>query len=152
MRFVLLIVGVEFFVPRHHASVERMRFLPRYLHHDRLLHAVRKNFSHHFLVAALRLCCCFRHYRFSVALDRLRSAMIVFTRAISLRIPRSFFRLSVCPMFSWNFSLNSWSANSRSWLASSSSVRFLILSTFINKFSALRLQLSAAVALLITDG
>ena len=42
---------------------------------------------------------------------------MVFTRAMSLRSPRIFFRLSVCPMFSWNFSLNSWSASSRSWVA-----------------------------------
>src|SRR5947207_3335738 len=37
-----------------------------------------------------------------------RSRKIVLTRAISLRRPRIFFRLSVWPMFIWNLSLKSW--------------------------------------------
>src|ERR1700682_5103098 len=75
-------------------------------------------------------CCCFWHYRFSVAV--VRSRWIVLTRAMSLRKPRIFFKLSVCPMLSWNFSLKSWSASSLSWCCSSTSVRLRILSDFIN--------------------
>src|SRR5581483_5242732 len=59
------------------------------------------------------------------------SRRIVFTRAMSLRRPRIFLRLSVCPMLSWNFSLNSWSARSRSWCLSSASVKLRIFSAFI---------------------
>src|SRR5437868_6706089 len=56
---------------------------------------------------------------------------MVLIRAMSLRSPRIFFKLSVCPMLSWNFSLNSWSARSRSWCRSSSLVKLRILSAFI---------------------
>src|SRR5579863_4361847 len=100
MRLVRLVVCIELLVPRDHASVERMRLLPRHLYHNRLLHLAGDDFAYNFLAAALRLLCCFRHYRFSIAPERLRSTWIVFTRAISLRSPRIFFRLSVCPMFS----------------------------------------------------
>src|SRR6202022_3360991 len=90
---------------------------------------------------------CSGHYRFSVAVARPRSPRMVFTRAISLRSPRIFFRLSVCPMLSWNFSLNSWSLSSRSWWRSSSSVKLRTFSDFITfrlsvaKFSARPLAL-----------
>src|SRR5437899_12951073 len=57
--------------------------------------------------------------------------MIVLTRAISLRRPRIFFRLSVCPILSWNFSLKSWSARSCSWWRSSTSVKLRIFSDFM---------------------
>src|SRR5580700_3261399 len=108
VRLILLIVRVKFLVACHHASVARMRLLARHLHHDGLGHLVRDHFSHHFLPPALHLrarrrCgllgCGFRHQRFSVAAERVRSPRIVFTRAMSLRSPRIFFRLSVCPMF-----------------------------------------------------
>src|SRR5207253_9535028 len=59
------------------------------------------------------------------------SRIMVLTRAISLRRPRIFFRLSVCPMLSWNFSLKSWSASSCSWWRSSTSVRLRTFSDFI---------------------
>src|SRR5215831_18863223 len=109
---IALVMRVELLIPRDHAPVKRMRLLPRHLHHDRLVHLVRDDLAHHFLAAALRLLCRFRHYFFSVAAARVRSPRIVFTRAMSLRNPRIFFRLSVCPMFIWNFSLNNWSARS----------------------------------------
>src|SRR6202162_4119126 len=93
MRLILLVMRVELLVARHHASVKRMRLLARHLHHNRLLHAVGDDLSHHFLAAALHLLCCLvccfrpRHYRFSVADERSRSPRIVLTRAISLRKP-----------------------------------------------------------------
>src|ERR1035438_18453 len=98
MRLVLLVVRIELLVPRHHAPIKRMRLLARHLHHNRLLHAVGDHFSHHFLAAALHFFArgCFRHYRFSVAAERVRSpalsTRIVLTLAISLRSPRIFFR------------------------------------------------------------
>src|SRR5579864_4629383 len=101
MRLIFLVVRVELFVARYHPPVKRMRLLARYLHHNRLLHAVGDHFAHHFLAAALNFfcSCCFRHYFFSVAAERarppVRSPMIVLTRAMSLRSPRIFFRLSV---------------------------------------------------------
>src|SRR5580658_7428271 len=109
MCLILLVVRVKLLVARHHAPIERMRLLARHLHHDGLGHLVRDHFSHHFLAPALHLrarrrCgllrCGFRHQRFPVAAERVRSPRIVFTRAMSLRSPRIFFRLSVCPMFS----------------------------------------------------
>src|SRR5579864_5878459 len=114
MRLVGLVVRIELLISRDHTAVKRMGLFPRHLHHNRLVHAARDHFAHYFLAAALRLLCSFRHYRFSVAADRLRSTAIVFTRAISFRSPRIFFRLSVWPIFIWNFSLKSSSANSRS--------------------------------------
>src|ERR1700678_4368651 len=144
VRLVLLVVRVELFIPRHHASIKWVRFLARDLDHDRLLHAVGDYFAHHFLAPTLRwfilwgrrLCCGFRHYRFSVAAARVRSLRMVLTRAISLRSPRIFFRLSVWPIFSWNFSLNNWSARSCPWCLSSSSVKLRILSDFIKSISS----------------
>src|SRR5438309_3599801 len=102
MRLVLLVMGVELLVSRDHAPVERMRLLARYLHHDGLVHAAGDYFSHHFLAASLHVFSwrCSGHYRFSVAVARPRSPRIVLTRAMSLRSPRIFFRLSVCPVFS----------------------------------------------------
>src|SRR5215471_8474702 len=64
------------------------------------------------------------------------SRMMVFTRATSLRRPRIFFRLSVCPILSWNFRRKSWSLSSRSCCLSSASVRFLIFSASIIFFVA----------------
>src|ERR1700731_5040772 len=141
MRLVLLVVRVELLVARHHSSVKRMRLLARHLHHNRLLHAVGDNFSHHFLAAALHGLglglCGYGHYRFSVAAARPRSPKMVLTRAMSLRRPRIFFKLSVCPIFSWNFSLKSWSARSFSWCRSSSSVKLRTLSDFIKSIPIL---------------
>src|SRR2546425_329117 len=120
--FVLLVVSVELFHFGDHAAVEGMRFLAHNFHHDGLEHAVRDNFANHFLAPSLfhdlaLLCICVGHdYFFSVVPPASsRSRAMVFTRAMSLRRPRIFFRLSVCPMLSWNFSLKSWSLSSRSW-------------------------------------
>src|ERR1700676_4180529 len=109
MSFVLLVVRVELLVARHHASVKRMRLLARHFDHNGLLHAVGDDLSHHFFAPPLHLLdrrgCrfpgyAFRHYRFSDAAERLRSPEIVLIRAMSLRRPRIFFRLSFWPMFS----------------------------------------------------
>src|ERR1700687_3171225 len=74
MRLILLVMRVKLFVARHHASVEGMRLLARHLHHNRLLHAVGDDLSHHFLAAGphLRrgLCIGSRPYCFSVAAER----------------------------------------------------------------------------------
>src|SRR5439155_13420408 len=116
------IVRVKLFGLGDDASIEGMRLLAHYFHHDRLLHAVRHYLAHHQFAATgvfgrLALLC-FRvgHYFFSVAtaVAAPRSRAMVFTRAMSRRRPRIFFRLSVCPMLSWNFSLKSWSFRSRS--------------------------------------
>src|SRR5450631_1467679 len=136
MRFVLLVVRVELLPDRDHASVERMRLLPRHFDHDRLLHLVRDDRADQDLAAAvffrLALGCRFRHYFFSVfGAASSCSRRIVWTRAISRRSPRIFFKLSVCPIFIWNFSLKSWSAKSRSWCLSSTSVKLRIFSAFI---------------------
>src|SRR6202044_2617209 len=100
--------------------VEGMRLLTRHLHDDGFVHAAGDDLSHDFLAPPLHLlglACGFSHYRFSVALAlvelalvalavvtlavvRSRSPRMVLTRAISLRKPRIFFRLSVWPMFS----------------------------------------------------
>src|ERR1700682_2090626 len=40
------------------------------------------------------------------------SRMMVWMRATSLRNPRIFLRLSVCPILSWNFNRKSWSLSS----------------------------------------
>src|ERR1700688_4310495 len=148
MSFVLLIMRVELLADRDHASVHGMRLFPRHFDHDRLLHLVREHDPDQFLVMLLSLCPCligslacrFPHYFFSVLVCALVcvlcpaiscSRRIVCTRAISRRSPRTFFRLSVCPIFIWNFSLNNWSAKSRSWCLSSSSVKLRIFSAFI---------------------
>src|SRR2546427_9893875 len=122
-----------------------MRFLAHNFHHDGLEHAVRDNFANHFLAPSLfhdlaLLCICVGHdYFFSVVPPASsRSRAMVFTRAMSLRRPRIFLRLSVCPMLSWNFSLKSWSLSSRSWWRSSSSVKLRTLSGFINQLSMRR--------------
>src|ERR1019366_4305846 len=57
-------------------------------------------------------------------------------------------RLSLCPIFIWNFSLKSWSAKSRSWCLSSTSVKLRIFSAFINQVSVLRCQVSGKDLLL----
>jgi hypothetical protein len=93
------------------------RLLARHLDHDGLVHLVGDDFAYNlFAPSSGFLFRCLSHYFFSVpawaAISRCRST--VFTRAMSLRSPRTFFRLSVCPMFIWNFSLKSWSASSRS--------------------------------------
>src|SRR4030088_314401 len=89
------------------------------------------------------LACRFRHHFFSVLRAPIScSRRTVCTRAISRRSPRIFFRLSVCPIFIWNFSLKSWSAKSRSWCLSSTSVKLRIFSAFISQFSVLSCQFS----------
>src|SRR5580692_5042515 len=115
MRLVGFVVRIKLLVARDHASVERMRLLARHLHHDGFVHAAGDDFSHDFLAPSLHLlglACGFSHYRFSLALAvvalavvalavlRPRSPRIVLTRALSLRKPRIFFKLSVWPMFS----------------------------------------------------
>src|SRR5450432_3737641 len=129
-----------------------MGLLPRHFDHDRLLHLVRDNCADQDLAAAvffrldfLGLARGFRHYFFSVlAAASSCSRRTVWTRAISRRSPRIFFKLSVCPIFIWNFSLKSWSAKSRSWCLSSTSVKLRIFSAFIK--SALGSRLSALSA------
>src|SRR5215510_4196299 len=116
MRFVLIIVGIKLLADRNDPTVERVRFLARHFHYDRLVHLVGDDFPNDFFAPAGKVLCRFCHHFFSVAActPRARSPRIVFTRAMSLRRPRIFFRLSVCPMLSWNLSLNSWSDNWRS--------------------------------------
>src|SRR6266849_9998677 len=117
-----------------------MRFLAHNFHHDGLVHAVRDDLADHFLAPSglfhdlALLCICVGHdYFFSVVPPASsRSRAMVFTRAMSLRRPRIFFRLSVCPMLSWNFSLKSWSLSSRSCETSSSPVKFRTFSDFIS--------------------
>src|SRR5579862_8322843 len=95
---------------RNHAAIEGVGLLAHHRNHDGLLHAVRNHLTNHFLAPAgigglNLLCVCLGHYLLSVLLAASsRSRPMVFTRAISLRMPRIFFRLSVCPMLSWNFS------------------------------------------------
>src|SRR5580700_3835188 len=164
MRLVLLIVGIELLPDRDHPPVHRMRLLARHFDDDRLLHLVRDDGPNQFLVVRLpcfALACGSRHYRFSALLvwallvcalpvsvlcvsvltaASSCSRRTVWTRAMSRRSPRIFFRLSVCPMFIWNFSLKSWSPKSRSWCLSSTSVKLRIFSAFINKFPVLVLS------------
>src|SRR5579859_2207743 len=51
---------------------------------------------------------------------------------MSLRRSRSFFKLSLCPIFIWKRRRNSWSLSSCSWCRSSSGVVFLNFSACIN--------------------
>src|SRR5260370_15298200 len=142
MRLVLLVVRIELLPNRDHPLVHRMRLLPRHFDHDRLLHLVRDDGADQFLMVLLffRLACGFRHYFFSVLrAPSSCSRRTVWTRAMSRRSPRIFFRLSVCPIFIWNFSLKSWSARSRSWCLSSTSVKLRIFSAFINSVPASKL-------------
>src|SRR6266478_1724211 len=155
MRFVLLVVRIELLPDRDHPLVHRMRLLPRHFDHDRLLHLVRDDRANQFFMVLLflglaffGLACDFRHYFFSVLrADSSCSRRTVCTRAISRRSPRIFFRLSVCPIFIWNFSLKSWSAKSRSWCLSSTSVKLRIFSAFISQFSVLSCQFSVKALL-----
>src|SRR6266404_7488220 len=143
MSFVLLVVRVKLLPDRDHPLVHRMRFLARHFDDNRLLHLVRDDPADQLLMVLLsfRLACGFRHYFFSVLrAPSSCSRRTVWTRAISRRSPRIFFRLSVCPIFIWNFSLKSWSAKSRSWCLSSTSVKLRIFSAFIK--SVLSSQLS----------
>src|SRR6266478_1339813 len=89
------------------------RRLAGHFHHDRLLHLVGDDFPYDFFAPSGCRLCRLCHYLFSVTACpvRARSPRMVLTRAMSLRRPRIFFRLSVWPMLSWNFSLNSWSAS-----------------------------------------
>src|ERR1700687_3277233 len=151
MRFILLVVRVELLPNRNHPLVHRMRLLPRHLDHDRLLHLVRDDRADQLLMVLLFfwLARGFRHYFFSVLrAPSSCSRRTVWTRAISRRSPRIFFRLSVCPIFIWNFSLKSWSAKSRSWCLSSTSVKLRIFSTFISQFSVLSCQFSVRTSCL----
>src|SRR6202158_1897575 len=156
MRFILLVVRVELLPNRDHPPVHRMRLLPRHFDHNRLLHLVRDDGAdQHFAVCLFfsldffGWARDFRHYFFSVfAPASSCSRRMVWTRAISRRSPRIFFRLSVCPIFIWNFSLKSWSAKSRSWCLSSTSVKLRIFSTFISQFSVLSCQFSVRTSCL----
>src|ERR1700686_434278 len=135
MRFFFLLLRIKLLPDRDHPLVHRMRLLPRHFDHDRLLHLVRDDRADQFFMVLLSfgLACGFRHYFVPVLrAPSSCSRRTVWTRAISRRSPRIFFRLSVCPMFIWNFSLNNWSAKSRSWCLSSSSVRLRIFSAFIS--------------------
>src|SRR5258705_2797707 len=107
--FVFLVMGVELLGFRDHSSVAGMRLLAHHLHHDGLVHAARNPLADHFLASPRRLlqrrpALRFRlgHHFFSVppAAVSSRSRAMVLTRAMSLRRPRIFFRLSVCPMLS----------------------------------------------------
>src|SRR6266849_350751 len=145
MRFVLLVVRIKLLPDRDYPLVHRMRLLPRHFDHDRFLHLVRDDCADQLFMVLLsfRLACGFRHYFFSVLrAPSSCSRRTVWTRAISRRSPRIFFRLSVCPMFIWNFSLKSWSARSRSWCLSSTSVKLRIFSAFIKSVPASKSQLS----------
>src|SRR6266478_6381327 len=153
MSFVLLVVRVKLLPDRDHPLVHRMRFLARHFDDNRLLHLVRDDRADQLFMVLLsfRLACGFRHYFFSVLrAPSSCSRRTVWTRAISRRSPRIFFRLSVCPIFIWNFSLKSWSAKSRSWCLSSTSVKLRIFSAFISQFSVLSSQLSVKAFLLIS--
>src|SRR5712692_5617161 len=131
-----------------------MRFLAHDFHHDGLVHAVGYDLADDLLAPSclsrhlILLCVCLGHYFFSVvpAAASSCSRMMVFTRAMSLRRPRIFFRLSVCPMLSWNFSLNSWSLSSRSWWRSSSLVKLRTFSGFINGYRFLVLSFQCAAS------
>src|SRR5689334_4145282 len=76
------------------------------------------------------------------------SRITVWTRATSLRRPRILFRLSVCPILSWNFRRKSWSLSSCCWCSSSASVRLLSFSTSMSFLSRApqRLRFPTAVA------
>src|SRR6266481_7882203 len=113
VRFVVLVVGIELLVGGDDATIKRMRLLAGHFHHDRLLHLVGDDFPYDFFAPSGCRLCRLCHYLFSVTACpvRARSPRMVLTRAMSLRRPRIFFRLSVWPMLSWNFSLNSWSAS-----------------------------------------
>src|SRR5437879_4140626 len=60
-----------------------------------------------------------------------RSRAIVFKRATPRRNERILFKLSVCPIFIWNFRRKSWSIESRSFCFSSASVKLRTFSAFI---------------------
>src|SRR5262249_56307254 len=110
MRLVLFVMGVKLFRLRDHAAIKRVLLLAHHLHHDGFLHAAGDYLADNLLSLACRFGggLSFCHYFFSVARAAdWRSRAIVLTRAMSLRNPRIFFKLSVCPMLSWNFSLNS---------------------------------------------
>src|SRR5437764_14863323 len=96
MGFVLFVVRIKLFRLRNHARIKRMRPAAHHLDHDGLVHAVRDYVADHFFAPSGSLC--FRHYFFSPAVARSRAT--VFTRAMSLRRPRSFFKLSVWPILS----------------------------------------------------
>src|ERR1700690_3506196 len=121
MRDVLLVMRVKFLGLRHHPDIQRVGPAADDFDHNRLLHAVRNHFADSFLASSHNVS--FRHYFFSdfdftvdftvevaikaaagvateVAVAPARSRTIVFTRAMSLRSPRSLVRLSVCPMLS----------------------------------------------------
>src|ERR1022692_852065 len=167
MRLIGLVVGVEFLPDRDHPFVHGMRFLARDFHDNGFLHLVRDHGADQDLAVRFRfgpgsagfsMAHVFRHYFFSVLRVVVLPAVLsaasscsrrtVWTRAISRRSPRIFFRLSVCPIFIWNFSLKSWSAKSRSWCLSSTSVKLRIFSAFINQVSVLRCQVSGKALLL----
>src|SRR5581483_2687237 len=140
MGLVLLVMGIKFLCLRNHPRIQRMCLAPDHLDHDGLVHAVRDHVPDQFFAPSRRLCV--PHYFFSPAIARSRT--MVLTRAMSLRKPRIFFKLSVWPMFNWNFSLKSWSFISRSWCRNSSSVRFLIFSASINSYLAVGPERAAA--------
>src|SRR2546429_4552676 len=143
MRFVLLVVRIEFLPNRYPPFVHRMCLVSRHFDHYRLLHLVRDDRADQFFMVLLSfgLACGCRHYFFSVLrAPSSCSRRTVWTRAMSRRSPRIFFRLSVCPIFIWNFSLKSWSARSRSWCLSSTSVKLRIFSAFIKSVPSSQLS------------
>src|SRR5215467_11597734 len=127
-----------------------MRLAHAHLNHDGLAHLGGNHLADLGVTQVfLRGCCCaLCHYLFLalpaspepalLSLPEAASAfsrMMVFTRATSLRSPRIFFRLSVCPILSWNLRRKSWSLSSCSCCLSSASVKFLIFSASINSSS-----------------
>src|SRR5689334_20263974 len=101
MGLILLVMGVKLLRFGDHPRIQRVRPPADHLHHDGLVHSIGNHMPNQFFSSSGSLS--FRHHFFSPAAAR--SCTMVFTRAISLRNPRNFFRLSVCPMLSWNFSL-----------------------------------------------
>src|SRR5215475_9373702 len=102
MRFVLFVMGIKLLADRNHPAIECVRFLAGHLHDNRLMHLAGDDFPDYFFAPAGDVLGCFCHHFFSVAAwaPRARWPRIVFTRAMSLRRPRIFFKLSVCPMLS----------------------------------------------------
>src|SRR5205807_8185024 len=102
-RGVVLVMGVELLVMRNHAHVETVPLRPRHFDDDGLFHLVGDDFSNHCLLpSGFSVCCRVGHiYLFSDFWAASScSRTIVLIRAMSLRRPRIFFRLSVCPMLS----------------------------------------------------
>src|SRR5438309_7674948 len=135
-RRVLLVVRVELLRALHHSPVQAVRIFARNFHHDRLLHLGGEHFADQRLAAQClffiwTLGCGFYHSYFSLSAASSCSRRTVLMRAMSLRSPRIFFRLSVCPISNWKRRRKSWSVSSCSWCFSSTSVWLRIFSAFI---------------------